>query len=281
MTVKEYLLELKKYSQYDFSEYSDNSIQRRLQKILEEKSMSMDQLLEQTKNSPIFVEQLVNEITVNTTEFFRDPDIWLEYATTCLDNYKRKKTINIWHAGASSGQEVFSNLILLDHYGYLHKSNVIATDINHSVVNEGKKGEFRLSANIKNIENFKTEVIKSLEGEHSLKRILFKKYLIGDEKKDILKVHESLKKIPVFAKHDLVKEPLPFELKFDVIFCRNVLIYFNTSLQTKILKMFHDRLNTGGYLILGSHESVFGFLKTRFVKKGNFFVKNNIFHFKY
>lgn len=281
MTIKEYLHQLKQYSQYDFSEYSDNSIQRRLQKIMDEQDLAMNELLEKTKSSPVFVEKLVNEITVNTTEFFRDPEMWIEYTTSFLDKVKRKKTINIWHAGSSSGQEVYSNLCLLGHYGYLDKCNIIASDLNQSVVDEGANGIYRLSNNIKSIEDFKKAIYNLIKDEHTLKMLDFKNFLYGDENRDELKIKDSLRKIPVFTRHDLVKEPLPFEIKFDVIFCRNVLIYFNTDLQSKILKMFHDKLNTGGILILGSHEGVSGFVKTRFVKKGSFFAKNNIFHFNY
>ncbi|MBN2166574.1 MAG: protein-glutamate O-methyltransferase CheR [Marinilabiliaceae bacterium] len=281
MTVKEYLLELKKYSQYDFSEYSDNSIQRRLLKILEEHELDMNKLLEMTKNNPAFVENLVNEITVNTTEFYRDTDVWIEYALSFLDKIKIKKVINIWHAGSSSGQEVYSNLILLDAYGYLNKSNIIATDINQVVIDEAKKGEYRLSTNLRNIEQFQKDIDKSINGDHLLKTIDFKKYFSESVTNDRLEIKQFLKKVPLFIKHDLVKEKLPYEVKFDIIFCRNVLIYFNTSLQSRILKMFHDRLNNGGMLVLGSHEGVSGFVKTRFVKRGNFFAKNNIFHLKY
>lgn len=281
MTVKEYLLELKKYSQYDFSEYSDNSIQRRLLKILEEQKISMDQLYEKTKNNPAFVEVLVNEITVNTTEFFRDPEVWIEYALSCLDKFRNKKKINIWHAGSSSGQEVYSNLMLLDAYDYLKKTNVIATDINQHVIDESKHAEYRLSTNKNNISSFKALIGRMIKKEHLLQNINLNKYYSSDEDKDLLTVSQEIRKIPIFARHDLVKEKLPYEIKFDVIFCRNVLIYFNANLQSRILKMFHDSLVPGGFLILGSHEGVSGFVKTKFVKKGNLFSKNNIFHFKY
>lgn len=279
MTIKEYLLELKKYSPYDFSEYSDNSIQRRLTKILEEEQITICQLFEKTKLDPLFVEKLVNEITVNTTDFFRDPDIWIEYANQHLQNFK-KKSLKIWHAGSSSGQEVFSNLMLLEHFNLLHVASVFASDINKVVIEEGKKGVFRYTSNHKSIELFEGE-LKKLDKDHSLTSFNSRKYLDVDEAMDLITVKEKYRKVPVFVKHNLVCEPVPFDDKFDIIFCRNVLIYFNTNLQSKILKMFYECLNNGGILVLGNHEGVSGFFKSKFVKTGSFFSRNNEFHFNY
>jgi chemotaxis protein methyltransferase CheR len=278
MTFKEYLLELKKYSPYDFSEYSDNSIQRRLQKILEMHAISLDELHQKTITDPDFVEQLINDITVNTTEFFRDPEIWVEYLEEVLPTIKNKKAIKVWHAGASTGQEVYSNIMLLDSFGLLKKSQLFATDINQLVLAEAEKGVFRHSTNIKSIEGFKGMLQTQ---QPTAEPVDFSKYFNVHAADDSLLVNPMLKGSITFKKHDLVKDSAPFGDRFDVIFCRNVLIYFNLSLQSKILKMFHDSLMPGGFLLLGNHESLHGFFKTRFTRTGNFYVKNNAFHFKY
>jgi chemotaxis protein methyltransferase CheR len=278
MNIKEYLLELKKYSPYDFSEYSDNSIQRRLQKVMETHQMTIEQLHEKTISDSNFVEQLVNDITVNTTEFFRDPEVWLEYYEQLQSFLKPRKQIRIWHAGSSTGQEVYSNLILLNHFQLIQKATVFATDINKIVLNDAAKGTYRASTNLKSIDAFQQLLASQYTND---KPIDFKRYISVDNPADLFRIDLSLKKNVTFQKHDLVRDINPFEEKFDIIFCRNVLIYFNTALQNRILKMFHDSLCAGGMLILGNHESLLGFFKTRFQKNGNLYIKNNAFHFKY
>jgi len=280
MTYKEYLLELKKYSPYDFSEYSDNSIQRRLQKVLDEYKMTLEELRERTINDNLFVEPLVNDITVTTTDFFRDADIWLEYVETVLNKLSARQQIKIWHAGSSTGKEVYSNLILLDELGILKKTQVFATDINQQVLKEATQGTYRYSNNIKSIETY-IKILEANKDNSSIKSINLEKHFNINIANDQLKVNNKYLSLPIFKKHDLVQGAIPFEEKFDVIFCRNVLIYFNTSLQTRILKIFHDHLNTSGVLILGNHEGLTGFFKTRFNRLGSFFVKSNSFHFKY
>jgi len=279
MTYKEYLLELKKYSPYDFSEYSDSSIQRRLQKVLEMHNMKLENLLKRTAEDPGFVEQLVNDITVNTTDFFRDPEVWEDYASNFLSKINKKKKINIWHAGCSSGQEVYSNIILLNELGLLDNCQIFATDINQQVLNQAKGGTYRLSNNIKSFDSMNRLLQLSVDG--CLKPIDFSKYFDINEASDKLVFKSEWRDIPTFKKHDLVQETKPFDIKFDIVFCRNVLIYFNVGLQGKIIRMFHDYLNVSSLLLLGHHESLSGFFKTKFTKNGNVFVKNNTFNFKY
>jgi chemotaxis protein methyltransferase CheR len=279
MTIKEYLLELKKYSPYDFSEYSDSSMQRRINKILQEHKMSMEELVKKAKEDSQFMEELVNLITVNTTDFFRDPQMWTEYFKHLYSAYKSKRQLHIWHAGSSTGQEVYTNLILLHKAGLLNKSNVLATDINQRVLHEAEKGNYRHSSNTMGLHKF-IEYLKKEKNE-LLPAFNFMDYMEPDSKPDAFQFSGLLRSVPDFKKHDLVKALPPTDQKFDIIFCRNVLIYFNIELQMRILKMLHDQMVTGGILILGNHESVTGFFKTKFTKKDSFFVKNNAFHLKW
>lgn len=275
--IKEYLKELKKHSPYDLCEYSDSSIYRRVNKVLIDHKLSLDELLDKTRNDSGFVERIVEDITVNTTEFFRDPEIWKQLYTKHFQGLKRKRVVNVWHAGCSSGQEVYSDNILLDELGVLDRSSVVATDLNTRMLGMAKKGEYNIRYNKLLTENFDA-VFNS--GEQKEKAGVTKYFDIS-EKTGVIKVKDRLKKCVDFRKHDLVKGELNSYQKFDVIFCRNVLIYFNTSLQARILKRFHDQLTNGGMLILGNHEGLTGFFKTKFVKNGPVFVKNNAFHFEY
>nr|WP_319400355.1 CheR family methyltransferase [uncultured Carboxylicivirga sp.] len=276
---RDYLNELKKHTPYDFSEYSDNSIHRRIRKILKDYDITMQQLLEKTKTDELFVEKVVEEITVNTTELFRDPEVWVSAYEKILPGLKNKKTINIWHAGCSSGMEVYSNLIIMSELGLLGRVKVYGTDINARMVRQAKSGKYALKFNKEQLKTF-SKVLKA-KPINGISQIDFEKYFDFDEETDSLTVKEPLRKVPWFVKHDLVQEEIPFYSKFDIIFCRNVLIYFNASLQSKLFKRFHDQMYPGGSLLLGNHEGMSGFYKTKFSKNGPLFMKNNSFHFKY
>ena len=108
-----------------------------------------------------FVEHLVEEITVNTTEFFRDPNIWITLFKKLYPSLKRKGTINIWHVGCSSGQEIYSNLIMLNELGLAGRVNVLATDINQKMVKTSKDGSYRYKFNIPYLEAFNKALSKN------------------------------------------------------------------------------------------------------------------------
>lgn len=276
ITFKDYLEELKKHTPYNFCDYSDNSIQRRIEKILKDHDMDMDQLLIKTKTDDDFVEKLVDDITVNTTELFRNPETWKYLYTNVFPSLKSKKSINVWHAGCSTGQEVYSNLILLNEFDVLDKVNVVATDINQRVIQGAIKAEYDFKFNNRYIDVFDS-LMKTIHSRKSN----FNTYFNIDKKSDKMKVKDFILKKPLFKRHDLVEEEIPFYQKFDIIFCRNVLIYFNAELQMKIVRKFYDKLYDGGVLVLGSHEALHGFFKTRFLKHGMVYTKSSTFHFKY
>jgi chemotaxis protein methyltransferase CheR len=279
MDFKRYLQVLKEHSPYDFSNYSDNSIKRRLQKVIADNDLSVDELLQKTQNDTCFVERLVEEITVNTTELFRDPELWPVFYSQLLTQLKGKKTFNIWHAGSSSGMEVYSNMIILNELGLLDRARIYATDISSSMVRQCKSGSFRYQFNKGQIEAF--EKVLKKNPINGISKIDFTKYFDVDKVNDKLIAKDFLREKVDVRQHDLVQEKSPFYNKFDVIFCRNVLIYFNAALQSKVYQMFHNQLFPKGCMILGNHESLTGFFKTKFKKSGPLYVKTNAFHFKY
>ncbi len=279
MDFKHYLQVLKEHTPYDFSDYSDNSIKRRLQKVISDNSLSLDELIQKTQNDQVFVERLVEEITVNTTELFRDPELWPAIYEKLINIIKTKKTFNIWHAGCSSGMEVYSSLIILSELGLADRARIYATDISKRMVNQCKKGVYRYDFNGGQLKAFEKVLKKNPIG--GIKSIDFSKYLDVDVDNDKYIVKDYLRDMVITRQHDLVQDDVPFYNKFDVIFCRNVLIYFNASLQSKIYQMFHKQLYPGGALVLGNHESMTGFFKTKFKKNGAVYQKTNAFHFKY
>ena len=269
---KEYLKVLKENSPYDFSDYSDNSISRRVQKVVRDLRITFDELVEKTKSDGAFVEQIVQLLAVNTTELFRDPPLWKFLMEKVYPSLHKRTNINIWHAGCSSGQEVYSNIILLDYMNLLDRTTIYATDISKKVLDQAKKGVYKYNFNKGYIDNF-NQVFSHRE-------IDYKNYIDINEQEDKFIIKNFLTDKAKFIKHDLVQEQLPFYTKFDIIFCRNVLIYFNISLQSKIINCYYQNLFPGGTLILGVHETITGFYKTKFLKNGFIYNKSNAFHFK-
>jgi len=278
MDFKHYLQVLKENTPYDFSNYSDNSIKRRLQKVIADNDLTMAELLEKTRNSHQFVERLVEDITVNTTELFRDPELWGPFYDKLLPILKNKKTINIWHAGCSSGMEVYSNMVILNEIGLLDRARIFATDISSGMVKQCQKGTYRYDFNKGQITAFE-DVIKKAP-ICGISKIDFSKYFEIDTEHDKLYAKKFLREKVDVRQHDLVQQSVPFFNKFDIIFCRNVLIYFNTALQSKIYQIFHNQMFPNGALILGNHESLTGFYKTKFKRNGPIYLKTNGFNFK-
>ena len=125
---------IKTVSSYDFSDYSYNSFCRRIEKILGDYNTTLDELLRNIQGNYNFMEKVVRDITVNTTELFRDTDAWLKIRNILTQKYAKKDSLHIWHAGCSSGQEVYSMMIMLCVTGAFEKSSIYATDINENVL---------------------------------------------------------------------------------------------------------------------------------------------------
>lgn len=260
-------------SGYDFSDYSKNSLRRRLTKVLKEFKTDMDGLIMKIRNDPEFLESVVKLITVNTTELFRDPVVWKKMLYQVLPRFKHLSSINIWHPGCSTGQEVYSMMILLNHIGLLEKSNIYASDINTDVMEAAEKGIYRYRFNKEYITNY-NEVFSALENETGKTgKPDWRKYFKIDETRDLIIMQDHLRKKPEYKKIDLVTDGNLFQMKFDLIICRNVIIYFNYELQNRILKMFHENLQMNGSLLLGLHESIIGPYTNIFAKDEQFYFK--------
>ncbi len=264
---------IRSISTYDFSEYSEKSLKRRFLKILLDYRMTTDELLRQMKTQPKFVEDVVKKVTVNTTEMFRDPPIWHSLRNEVLPKLAQKSRINIWHAGCSTGQEVYSMIIMLNEMGLLDKTDLYATDLNLDAIDTAKKGVYKYKFNINYLDNFDKVIRIDANNPLIVKDIPYQKYFEIDHLGDKIKINKSLLEKPIYAKHDLVKDPNIFNIPFDLIMCRNVIIYFNYSLQNKIFNLFHNSLCSDGYLMLGIHESILGPFSAKFEKHGYYYVK--------
>lgn len=220
-----------------------SSFKRRVLRMLDMKNLTMEGLIKKVSDQPGFIEEFLDELTVNVTEMFRDPSFWRilrdEIIPGILLNHKSFK---IWHAGCSSGEEVFSMAILLREMGIEENVSIIATDLDVNILEKAKSGVYP----IKNMELNEKNYIR-FEGKTTLKD-----YYKEENGKAVF--DKTLMRNVSFRKHDLVVGDV-FN-KFDLILCRNVMIYFNQTLQNEVLKKFHESLFKYGYLAIGSKESL-------------------------
>lgn len=238
-------------SNYNFTDYSEKSITRRLSRIVIEYKLNVDDFCLKLSTDNDFLEEIVRDITVNTTEFFRDFELWLYIKNSLIKEFVKKDELNIWHAGCSNGQELYSMMIMLAENNLLEKSNIIGSDINSEIINIASKGRYKYYLN----ETFEENVNKVFSSQFNR---IKSKYLEIDKLKKYITIKKELINKPTFKIHDLVKLSSVDNKSFDIIFCRNVLIYFNLKLQNKLFKYFSEHLNNGGYLIIGFHESILG-----------------------
>jgi chemotaxis protein methyltransferase CheR len=271
--LQQFITAVRNCSSYDFSEYSDKSLKRRLTKVLVDYKLDVQSLVSQMRSNPQIVEQVVKDITVNTTELFRDPHIWQHMKYVLLPKFKNQATINIWHAGCSTGQEVYSMLMVLNELNMLDKARIYASDLNTDVLQTAKKGVYKYRFNIAYLDNFDKALKENLFNYEEYFDVPYSKYLEIDKEKDSIRMQPFLCEKPNFKKHDLVKDGNPFYVKYDIIICRNVIIYFNYELQNKIFDLFHNNLYPNGFLWLGMHESIMGSFASKFEKNGHFYQK--------
>lgn len=228
---------------YDFTEYSRASLHRRVQRLFALDNFSgFAEFRHRLQHDNLYFRRFVEEITVNVTEMLRDPGFYRTLRSTILPVLATYPFIRIWHAGCSTGEEVYSMAILLKEAGLLQKSLLYGTDINPHVIEKARKGIFPVSQMQKYSENY----IQS----GGLKD--FSSYYTANY--HLAKFDSSLTGKMIFSTHNLVSD-FSFN-EFQLILCRNVLIYFERELQAKVFKLFDYSLENFGYLALGSKESL-------------------------
>jgi len=271
--IRRFQFTLRDHSDYDFTEYSITCLRRRLTRILLEYEMDLEQMTEAVRADEGFMQEIAKKLTVHTTELFRDPNVWKKLKQELLPAYRDRSVIRIWHPGCSTGQEVYSMMMLLDEMGMLDQSQIYASDINPDVLEIAREGKYKFRFNQSYLENFQKVLFNGSEEQGPKLKKQWKKYFNIDEARDLIHMREFLRNKPVYKKHDLVKDPNLFLVKFDLIVCRNVIIYFNDDLQNRVFRLFWDNLKEDGILILGVHESIMGPFSRRFLKKDSYYQK--------
>lgn len=244
---------------YDFREYSRASIHRRIERfITNHRFKDLDALQLAIFSDAYFVEKFLQELTVNVTEMFRDPSFFLALRKKVLPMLSTYAHIKIWDAGCSSGEELFSLAILLKEEGLLKRTKIYATDINQKVLKQASEGIF----SAKNIAAYTAGYYAS-GGKAAFSDYFNSNY-------GSIKFDASLIKGVTFYPHNLSTD-FSFN-EFNLIICRNVLIYFNRKLQERVLNLFDDSLVSLGYLALGKKETIY---LSNISKKYEFIDKDN------
>jgi chemotaxis protein methyltransferase CheR len=228
---------------FDFRAYAYASIRRRLWKRIEEEGLSsISALQERVLHEPEMMEKLLLDLSINVTAMFRDPSFYVTFREQVVPLLRTYPFIRLWHAGCSTGEEVYSMAIVLREEGLYDRSRIYATDINEVVLQRAKAGIFPLDR----MQEYTDNYIRA-GGKQSFSEYYTAKY--GGALFD-----QSLTKNVVFSQHNLVTDRSFSE--FNVILCRNVLIYFDKTLQSKVHSLFYDSLAMFGVLVLGSKETL-------------------------
>ena len=229
---------------YDFRNYAMSSFKRRVVRILELKKLTLSNLLNKLADTPPFIHEFIDELTVNVTEMFRDPGFWKVIRQEVIPAMRlANRRIKIWHAGCSSGEEVMTMCLLLREMGILEEVSITATDLDVNMLERARSATYPLKNMRLNENNYVRFGGRPSE---------LKKYY--QEENGYAVFYRDLLNQVSFLHHDLVLGNV-FD-RFDLILCRNVMIYFNQDLQNEVLKKFHESLCRNGYLSIGSKESL-------------------------
>ena len=228
---------------YDFKHYAKSTIKRRIKYFQQQSdSETISAMIPRLIHDNDFFERFVREFSITVTDMFRDPKVYLclrEKVAPRLHTYPYIKT---WDAGCATGEEVYSLAILLLEEGLYEKATLFATDFNDAALEHAREGVYGLD----NVKQFTANYQQS-GGKKSFSEYYHAHY-------GSILLNQSLKKNITFANHNLVTDSVFGEMH--LILCRNVFIYFDRVLQNRVLSLFYDSLVEGGYLCLGSKESL-------------------------
>ena len=228
---------------FDFREYAPASLKRRVwRRIRAEGLESISGLQEAVLHEPVVMERLLLDLSINVTAMFRDPSFYTAFRKEVVPLLKTWPFVRIWNAGCSTGEETYSLAILLREEGLYDRSRLYATDINEAVLEQARAGVFPLDKMQEYTQNYLRAGGTSAFSEYYLAAY------------DGAQFQRSLMDNVVFAQHNLASDRSFNE--FHAIVCRNVMIYFDRSLQDRVHELFYESLAMFGVLVLGHKESI-------------------------
>lgn len=228
---------------FDFRNYVFTSIRRRIwHRMYIENLSTVSALQEKVLHDPLLMKNLMEDFSITVTEMFRDPSFYKAFRKKIIPILKNYSEFRIWHAGCSTGEEVYSMAVLLNEEGIYKNARIYATDINESALETAKQGVFPL----KKMKMYTKNYLHSGGGK------AFSEYYTVKDESAIF--HSFLRENIVFAQHNLAVDHSFNE--FHVIICRNVMIYFNTALQNRVHELFYNSLVYSGILGMGKKEDI-------------------------
>ena len=235
----------------DLSAYKSNQLHRRINSLMVRVgAKSAPDYINLLKSDPDQKKKFLDFITINVTDFFRNPEIFEQVKESMKTLFTLNKNIplKIWSAACSIGAEPYSIGMLLDELSPGIKHKIIATDIDSTILDIAKLGRFS-STQIKNVTKDRLKKYFTLEG---------KTYIIND----------NIKNMVEFKKHDLIMDR--YDSNLDLIVCRNVVIYFNQDVKDKMYNKFRESLKVGGLLFVGATESIYNYREFGYEKASTF-----------
>jgi chemotaxis protein methyltransferase CheR len=240
----ENLLEsIRRHYGYDFKDYAESSVKRRVSLFMNRKKIDKIHELEKILvTTEVMFEEFIQELSITVTEMFRDPSFFQKLRLTVMPRLATYPFIKIWIAGCATGQEAYSIAILLKETGLYERSVIYATDINQKSLLTAKEGIY----GVENMQLY-TENYQQAGGTNAFSEYYHSKY-------DAVLFNNSLKENIVFSPHNLAIDQCFNE--FQLIICRNVIMYFNQNLQNRVINLFYESLCPLGFIGLGDKESL-------------------------
>ncbi|MEG1255982.1 protein-glutamate O-methyltransferase CheR [Clostridium sp.] len=238
----------------DLSAYKSNQLHRRILTLMTRTgASSLDEYMNMIKKDNQVRDKFLDYVTINVTEFYRNPQIFKELNNFIRSELNYTRPLKIWSAACSIGAEPYSVSMMLNEVTPNVKHKILATDIDDNILSKAKLGEY-IKADVKNVSD--SQLNKYFKCEND-------KFVINKEVKNLV----------TFKKHDLILDK--YEGGFDIIICRNVVIYFTNEVKEKIYDKFSKSLNPGGLLFIGATESIYGYKQFGFEKLSTFIYKKN------
>lgn len=248
--------EVYKLTGIDLNFYKEKQMRRRIDTLAKKnKTDSYEAYVQLLKSDKILFEQFINFLTINVSEFYRNPDQWKLMDETVIPKLLRehKRPLRIWSAACSTGDEPYSIAMAFSKHIQLSNIQILATDIDKQVLEQAQAGLYNE---------------KSIAGVPAdLKRKYFTQ--VGNS----YKISDELKKCVTFKQHNLLKDPYPRD--YDMILCRNVVIYFTDEAKDEIYKKFYQTLGNHGVLFIGSTEQIINYKEVGFSRLSSFYFEKN------
>lgn len=231
--------------------YKEHQLRRRIESLMQTIHVkSYDEYWQLLISNPEQMQKFIDKITINVSEFFRNPEVFQKLEKEVLpDLIKKKGALKVWSAACADGPEPYSVAMILKELSPALRHSIEATDVDEGALAAAKRGVYGSRA------------VQSVSPER------LKRYFRREG--DVFILSEEIKSMVIFRRHDLLNDP--YGSNYDLILCRNVMIYFTAEAQDRLHRKFYQALSPGGVLVLGATESIFHYREIGFVKLSSWF----------